>query len=230
MNPRILIIDDDEGLVEVLVKYLSGFGFEVASAHTPSKGMEEALKTEPDLLILDVMLPEQDGFSFLKELRKTSDLPVIMLTARGDLTDRVVGLELGADDYLPKPFEPRELVARIQTILRRSKANAKPPKDFLDFGDLKFDLKRHQVTLKEEHLELTSTEYDLLLLFAEHPGEVLSRETILDKVAGIEWESYNRTIDVLVSRLRHKLGDDPKHPTWLKTQWGAGYLFLGDPR
>jgi len=224
LKNKIYIIDDDKKLVDLLIEYLSGFGFEVAFAHDPVTGLKQLEASQAQLLILDVMLPGFDGFEALKRLRQTSNLPVIMLTARGDLTDRVVGLEIGADDYLAKPFEPRELVARIQTVLRRTAPAT--PTAHLDFGALQIDLKSHRVTLAGVRLDLTSTEFELLRLFASNPGEVLSRDRILNEVAGIEWESYNRSIDVLVSRLRHKLGDDPKQPNYLKTVWGSGYLFL----
>ncbi len=223
---KILILDDDEQLGELLQNYLQKFGFETLYASHPDQGLQLALEAAPDLMTLDVMMPGKDGFEVLKELRKTSQIPVIMLTARGELTDRVVGLEIGADDYLAKPFEPRELVARIQTILRRSRpGNHK--KLTLEYGELKIDLAKHEVTLGAMALELTSTEYELLRLLAQHPGEVMSRDRILTEVSGIEWESFNRSIDVLVSRLRQKLHDDPKHPKYLKTVWGSGYLFLG---
>jgi len=229
LKNKIFIIDDDTKLVELLQEYLTGFGYEVAFSYEPEEGLKQLEASGAQLLILDVMLPNIDGFEVLKRLRQHSNLPVIMLTARGDLTDRVVGLEIGADDYLPKPFEPRELVARIQTVLRRSGPVSLSGN--LDFGSLKIDLKSHRVTLDGERVELTSTEFELLRLFASNPGEVLSRDRILNDVAGIEWESYNRSIDVLVSRLRQKLGDDPKDPNYLKTVWGSGYLFLagGDP-
>lgn len=224
MAQKIFIIDDDEKLVALLDDYLSSFGYVVEAAFEPEGGLKAVQAAQADLLILDVMLPGFDGFEALKRLRTHSNLPVIMLTARGDLTDRVVGLEIGADDYLPKPFEPRELVARIQTVLRRTGGRPSPSK--LAFGALEIDLKRHQVVLEGRALELTSTEFQLLSLFAQNPGEVLSRDRIMEEVAGIEWESFNRSIDVLVSRLRQKLGEDPKHPTYLKTVWGSGYMFL----
>ena len=151
-----------------------------------------------------------------------------MLTARGDLTDRVVGLEIGADDYLAKPFEPRELVARIQSVLRRTddRKNDKETTTLI-FEGLEVNLDNHQVVLNGQPLDLTSTEFELLTLFVKNPGKVLDRDKIMDRVSGIEWESYNRSVDVLVSRLRQKLKDDPKHPVYLKTIWGTGYLFLG---
>ncbi|MDT8448402.1 MAG: response regulator transcription factor [bacterium] len=224
MSQKIFIIDDDEKLVELLKTYLSSFGYVVEARFDPEAGLKALETAQADLLILDVMLPGFDGFEALRRLRGHSNLPVIMLTARGDLTDRVVGLEIGADDYLPKPFEPRELVARIQTVLRRSSGRATKSKQV--FGSLEIDFKSHQVSLAGNPVDLTSTEYQLLSLLAQHAGEVLSRDQIMEEVAGIEWESFNRSIDVLVSRLRHKLGDDPKHPRFLKTVWGSGYMFF----
>ncbi|MDX2469039.1 MAG: response regulator transcription factor [SAR324 cluster bacterium] len=225
---KILILDDDKDLGELLQDYLKGFGFEVVVCHHPKEAFAIIESEKPDLMTLDVMMPEQDGFSFLKELRQKSALPVIMLTARGDLTDRVVGLEIGADDYLPKPFEPRELVARIQSILRRASSEAERPKGgVVKFAELSVDLSKHEAHLSGTLLELTSTEFELLKLFVNNPGKVLSRDEILNQVSGIEWDSFNRSIDVLVSRLRQKLNDEPKHPRFLKTIWGSGYLFLG---
>ncbi|MDH5560414.1 MAG: response regulator transcription factor [Deltaproteobacteria bacterium] len=220
----IFIIDDDEKLSGLLKDYLERFGFSVLSASHPIDGLNQINQLAPSLVILDIMLPEIDGFEVLKRIRKQSDLPVIMLTARGDFTDRVVGLEIGADDYMPKPFEPRELVARIQSVLRRSNQNT--TKNILEFGQLTINFSSHEVQIGDLPLELTSTEYELLALFVHNQGKVLTRDEILDQVRGIEWESFNRSVDVLVSRLRQKLNDDPKHPKYLKTVWGSGYLFL----
>ncbi len=227
MNQKIIIIDDDEKLCELLIDYLSKYGYQVLTSPLPSEGIELIDKHKPDLIILDVMLPEMDGFEVCKKIRQDSSIPIIMLTARGEVTDKVVGLELGADDYMPKPFEPRELVARIQSVLRRSKAD--DISSVLKFGELTVNLENHEVIINGEEIELTSTEFELLTLFVKHPGKVLSRDQIMEWVSGIEWESFNRSVDVLVSRLRHKLMDDPKHPIYLKTIWGTGYLFLGKP-
>ncbi len=227
MKQKILVIEDDEKLIELLSDYLSNFNFEVIAATHPAKGMEMIPDAKPNLVILDIMLPGMDGFEVCKLIRKNSSLPIIMLTARGDVMDKIVGLELGADDYLPKPFEPRELVARIQSVLRRTKD--KPQQEALTFGNLTINLSNHDVKLNGNPLTLTSTEFELLSLFANHPGKVLSRDHILESVQGIAWESFNRSVDVLVSRLRQKLGDDPKHPVFLKTIWGTGYLFFNDP-
>ncbi len=224
MKSKIFIIDDDEKLNELLTEYLAKYGFEVETSVNPVEGLERMKTIDPDLIILDVMLPEIEGFEVCKIIRQESTIPIIMLTARGEITDKVVGLEIGADDYMPKPFEPRELVARIQSVLRRSKSETKT--NILDFSGLKVNLENHDVTINDELIELTSTEFELLTLFVKNPGKVLSRDQIMEWVSGIEWESFNRSVDVLVSRLRHKLGDDPKHPKYLKTIWGTGYLFL----
>ncbi len=227
MKQTVLVIDDDEKLNDLLKDYLTNYGFDVISSTHPVEGLELINSQAPDLIILDVMLPEMDGFEVCKKIRQDSSIPVIMLTARGEITDKVVGLELGADDYLPKPFEPRELVARIQSVLRRSHNNT--TSTLLAFNDLSVNMENHEVKIKGEIIDLTSTEFELLTLFVKNPGKVLNRDQIMEWVSGIEWESFNRSVDVLVSRLRQKLKDDPKHPIYLKTIWGTGYLFLGKP-
>ena len=228
MKQTILIIDDDEQLIKRLQAYLEGFGYDVVTATHPAQGLQIFNDSKPHLIILDVMLPDMTGFDVCKEIRKTSDIPVIILSARGETTDRVVGLEIGADDYLPKPFEPRELVARIQSVLRRSREE-QPAVTTLIFDGLQVDLDKHQVLLDGVPVELTSTEFELLKLFVQNAGKVLNRDLIMETIAGIEWESYNRSVDVLIHKLRHKLNDDSKSPKYLKTIRGAGYLFLGKP-
>jgi two-component system phosphate regulon response regulator OmpR len=227
----ILIIDDDRSLNELLKAYLGQFGMYVLTAVHPNEGLALFREKAPSLVILDVMLPDRDGFSLCRELRKESNVPIIMLTARGELTDRVAGLELGADDYLPKPFEPRELVARVQSLLRRAGMEQAPGTSFarVHADDLMVDLRGRRAWLHGTELELTTSEFEILALFLGHPGVVLTREQILDKIRGIDWEAYNRSIDVAVSRLRQKLQDDPKHPRYIKTIWGTGYLFLPTP-
>jgi DNA-binding response OmpR family regulator len=224
---RILVIDDDEGLCELLGEYLARFGYRVSSAHDSESGLEKVGAERPDLVVLDVMIPRIDGFELLREIRKSSRLPVIMLTARGELSDKVVGLELGADDYLAKPFEPRELVARIQTVLRR--AQAEPVSTLLEFGDLAVDLGGHAATLRGRPLQLTTTEFEILSLFAANPGKVLSRDDLMEKLRGIDWDAFNRSIDIAVSRLRSKLGDDSREPRYIKTIWRKGYMFMAKP-
>jgi DNA-binding response OmpR family regulator len=225
MKQTILIIDDDEKLNRLLGKFLSDFGMSVFSAVTPSEGFRLVNEKRPDLIILDIMLPEMDGFEVCKTIRRTSRVPIIMLTARGDLTDKVVGLELGADDYLPKPFEPRELVARIQSVLRRTRTKSYGKTE--RFGRFEVDFARQSITLDDHPMELTTNEFIVLSFLAVNMGKVLDRDQILQELSGIECEAYNRTVDVTISRLRQKLGDDPKNPEFIKTVWGSGYLFLG---
>jgi two-component system OmpR family response regulator len=224
---RLLLIDDDERLGPPLAAFFRRFDFELRHATRPSAGL--ALLAAPgagfDAVILDVMLPEMDGFEVCRTIRKTSALPVIMLTARGDVMDRVVGLELGADDYLPKPFEPRELLARIQTVLRRSGAVAAATSaGVLRFDGLELDLDRRTVQCQGTTVELTSTEFELLALLAAAPGKVFSRDDILARLRGHAAEDiHSRAVDILVSRLRKKL--EPLDA--IRTLRNAGYLFAG---
>jgi len=225
VNSRLLIIDDDEKLNKLLTDYLGKMGFEVMSATLPSQGLEKLERETPDLVILDVMLPEMDGFEVCRTIRQSSTIPVIMLTARGEVMDRVVGLEIGADDYLPKPFEPRELVARIQSILRR--VQAKRSSGVKKIGGLSIDFHKLEVTVDEKPTGLTSSEFECLALLVKNSGKVLNRDQIIEQLRGIEWDAFNRSVDITMSRLRQKLGDDPKNPRFIKTIWGTGYLFVG---
>jgi len=227
----ILIIDDDRSLNELLKTYLGQFGMQVLTAVHPNEGLTLLRTQVPSLVILDVMLPDRDGFSLCREIRKESNIPIIMLTARGELADRVAGLELGADDYLPKPFEPRELVARIQSLLRRTGMERDPEtrSERIQADDLMVDLRGRRAWLRGTELELTTSEFDILALFLSQPGIALTREHMLETLRGIDWEAYNRSVDIAVSRLRQKLQDDPKHPRYIKTIWGTGYLFLPIP-
>jgi DNA-binding response OmpR family regulator len=225
--PKLLIIDDDEKMNGLMCSYLAGFGYEVNTCTHPLLGLQKIKSGSPDLVILDIMLPDMDGFTVCKEIRKQYAVPVIMLTARGDVTDRIVGLELGADDYLPKPFEPRELVARIQTILRRA-SQQYSPSAVLRFKRLEIFPEKQMVTLDGEPIEITIMEFQLLQLLAEKHGRIVSREHILDNLRGIDWSAFDRSVDVLVSRLRQRLKDDPKNPQFVKTIWGTGYMFIGD--
>jgi len=224
-KPRILVIDDDEELALLLTEFLGRYGMVVSAAAHPAEGLRALKSSPPDLLVLDVMLPGSDGFSVCRKIRETSQIPIIMLTARGDLTDRVLGLELGADDYLPKPFEPRELVARIQAVLRRGTPS--PTGETLRAGELVLDLSTRVATFQGSKLDLTTAEMELLALLLRHRGRVLTRERILEETRGLDWESFDRSVDVLVSRLRQKLRDDPKSPSFIKTIWGHGYSFVG---
>jgi len=219
---RILLIDDDELLAPPLAAFFKRFDFELDSATLPSAGLAKLRAEHYDAAILDVMLPEIDGFELCRQIRRESDLPVIMLTARGDVMDRVVGLEIGADDYVPKPFEPRELLARLQTVLRRARAPSSNHKR-LSFDGLSIDLERRQVQCAGSAVELTSTEYELLVMLASEPQKVFDRDQILNKLRGHEAELHTRAVDILVSRLRKKL--EPLD--CIKTLRNAGYTFAG---
>lgn len=226
--PRILLIDDDEHLAAPLTTYFARFGCTLDSAKRPSEGIAKLRAGHYDAAILDVMLPEMDGFELCREIRKESDIPIVMLTARGEVMDRVVGLELGADDYVPKPFEPRELVARVQTILRRQRsapATAAANAQLRVFDGLSIDLDRRQVMRHGERVELTGTEFDLLALLAGEPGKVFSRDDILNRLRGHEAELFTRAVDIVVSRLRKKL--EPLD--CIKTLRNAGYALAVAP-
>jgi DNA-binding response OmpR family regulator len=222
----ILIIDDDEKLLRLLTDYLSRNNYTVITAAHPDEGMKLLQHKNPDFIILDVMLPGMDGFEACRVIRKESNVPILMLTARGEVTDRIVGLELGADDYLPKPFEPRELLVRIKTILRRSVGgnNEKSP---LEFEGLFIDREKRIVYLDGKESDLTSMEYNMLELFASKPGKTFSRDEILNHLQGMDADIYSRSIDIAVSRLRQKLGEARRTHRFIKTVWGAGYVFVG---
>jgi two-component system OmpR family response regulator len=215
--PRILLIDDDAQLGEPLATYFRRFGLELHQALRPSEGLAQLREGGFDAVILDVMLPEQDGFEVCRAIRAESEVPIVMLTARGEVMDRVVGLELGADDYLPKPFEPRELVARVTTILRRGRAAA--PDARLRFDGLVIDPVTRSVQRQGDSVELTGTEFELLLMLAREPGRVFSRDDILNQLRGHEAELFTRAVDIVVSRLRRKL--EPLAA--IKTLRNAGY-------
>jgi len=225
MDCTILIIDDDSKLNRLLKRFLGDFGYHTLTATHPKDGLQLLRKKSPDLIILDLMLPDMDGFDVCKIIRKESGVPIIMLTARGEVMDKVIGLELGADDYLAKPFEPRELVARIHSVLRRSAAvdEIRPRV----FGRLEIDFGRHTVKLDGERIELTTNEFAALTLLVKHAGKVLDRDRILQELRGIDCDAFNRSVDITMSRLRQKLKDNPKTPKFIKTVWGAGYVFIG---
>jgi len=226
---KILMIDDDVKLTELVEEFLSLQKYKFISKHTPGEGLEYLEKNEVDIIILDIMLPDMDGFQVLRKIRQEISIPVIMLTARGEVTDRIVGLELGADDYLPKPFEPRELLARIQSILRRSHSDAAIV-DHVEFKGLSIDKTRQEALLDGEAISLSTTEYEALLLFIEHASETLDREFLVENLRGISWQSYDRSVDVLVSRLRGKLGETPNNTRFIKTIHGVGYKFIGESK
>ena len=226
MNPTILIIDDDEKLNLLLKDFFKDFGFTTLTVTHPEDGLKIIKQKSPDIIILDVMLPGMNGFEVCKAVRKFSSIPIIMLTAKGELMDRVVGLELGADDYLAKPFEPRELVARIQSVLRRIHPVEK--NQVRKFGSMAIDFNKHTVEIDGKNIEMTTNEFSALCLLARNPNKVLNRDQILDELSGIECDAFNRSVDITMSRLRQKLNDDPKNPSFIKTIWGTGYMFVAE--
>ena len=227
-SPKLLVVDDDPELRELTQAYLVKNGFIVNTVET-SVGMDEFLATnDVDLLILDLMLPGEHGLAIAKRLKKKKDLPIIIVSAQGEDIDRIVGLEIGADDYLPKPFNPRELLARIRAVLRRSSGKLEEKEiesSRLVFNDFELDLNAHSLSRGGVKVSLTSGEFDLLALLAANPNRVLHRDTILDKLTGAERSPFDRSIDVRVTRLRGKLEFDPSKPELIKTIWGKGYMF-----
>ena len=225
---KLLVVDDDPELRDLTKAYLLKNGFIVNTVDS-SVGMDEFLATnDVDLLILDLMLPGEHGLAIAKRLKKKKDLPIIIVSAQGEDIDRIVGLEIGADDYLPKPFNPRELLARIRAVLRRSSGKLEEKEiesSRLVFNDFELDLNAHSLSRGGEKVSLTSGEFDLLALLAANPNRVLHRDTILDKLTGAERSPFDRSIDVRVTRLRGKLEFDPSKPELIKTIWGKGYMF-----
>jgi DNA-binding response OmpR family regulator len=224
-----LLIDDDSRHATLLTDYLAQFGIAVRWAADGEAGLAELDRADADLVLLDVMLPGRDGFQICREIRRLNDIPIIMLTARDDVIDRVSGLEIGADDYLTKPFEPRELVARIHSILRRLDTGEHSA-PLLTFDGLEIDTVGRRVEVDGRIADLTSMEYQLLEFLARRPGDTVSRDEILNKLRGIDAAILTRSVDIMISRLRHKLGDPGKPPRFIKTVWGAGYAFIGQPR
>jgi len=220
---KILLIDDDPGLAGPLREYFARFNLDLVAEQHPHEGLCRLREHGADLVILDVMLPDMDGFEVCRNIRRESEVPIIMLTARGEVTDRVVGLELGADDYLPKPFEPRELVARIQRMLKRTEARVTPSDGVWWFPDLRIDRERQVVEVQGKAVQLSHMEYQLIELLAGRPGHPFTRNEILNALRGIDAELYTRAVDVLVSRVRQKL----KPTDFIKTVRGAGYSFVG---
>jgi two-component system response regulator CpxR len=227
---KILIVDDDTKLCRLVADYLEPMGYAVEAAHNGSQGLEMILSGDYHAVILDVMMPRMDGFEVLKRLRRESDVPVLMLTARGEETDRIVGLEMGADDYLPKTFSSRELLARLRAVTRRyskskeRKISQEKP-ELLVFGDLEINSSARRASLGSKPLNLTPIEYDLLACLAGAAGRVLSRDQLLDAVAGRSYEVFDRSVDVHISSLRRKLGEDPRNPRFIQTVRTAGYMF-----
>jgi two-component system, OmpR family, phosphate regulon response regulator OmpR len=224
MVERILLVEDDARLADMLLEYLGQAGFAVTVASLGATALEKLSDAEYDAVVLDLMLPDMDGLNVCRQLRAKYDTPVLMLTARGDAVDRIVGLELGADDYLPKPFEPRELVARLRAIMRRRVRGTTGEKS-LRFGRLELDTAARAVRLDEKPCDLTGYQFDLLVALAKNAGRVLSREVLMDLVKGEEFESFDRSIDVHISRIRAVIEDNPKKPRRIITVRAAGYVF-----
>ncbi|MCH7811951.1 MAG: response regulator transcription factor [Chloroflexi bacterium] len=223
MAGTILVVDDEKNIVQLARLYLSKEGFQVEVAYDGAQALEKAKSLRPDLIVLDLMMPEPDGLAVCRELRKTSNVPIIILTARGDDVDRIVGLELGADDYVTKPFNPRELVARVKAVLRRARQEA-PPRQVMEANGLRLDTASREVTVQDEAITLRAKEFDLLAAFLRHPGIVLDRERLLQLVWGEDYYGDTRTIDVHVAWLREKLSraDGVK----IQTVWGVGYKLV----
>ena len=225
----ILIIDDDPDFANATRIVLEKEGFKVERASGGKEGFQKARKSSPDLVILDLMLPGEDGLSLAQRLRNSINVPIIMLSARGEEVDRIVGLEMGADDYLPKPFNPRELLARIRAVLRRNTAAAQtenpPPEQILSFGEFSLDTERTLLFQSDKEVTLTTGEMTLLIVLAQHPDRVLSRDQLMDMITGHNHEPFDRSIDVRITRLRHKIELDPSSPQFIRTVWGQGYRF-----
>jgi DNA-binding response OmpR family regulator len=223
MTDHVLLIEDDPGLAAMLGEFLGKQGLRVSARATATEGLALLAAQPVDALVLDVMLPDADGFEVCRRVRASSDVPILMLTARGDETDRIVGLELGADDYLPKPFNPRELAARLRAILRRRGAGARG--EVLRFGRLEIDRGARVARVDGEERPLTAYQFELLWTLARNAGRVMSRDALMEKLRGVELELYDRSLDVHVSRIRAAIEDDPKRPRRILTVRGAGYLF-----
>ncbi len=227
MNELILVVDDERGIVKLARDYLEQGGFRVVTAADGQTALAAARHERPDLVVLDLNLPGLDGLDVCRALRRDSDVPVIMLTARVDEADRLIGLELGADDYVTKPFSPRELVARVRAVLRRVRGGVHRP-GLVRAGDLEIDLHGHRVTRGGEPIRLSRTEFNLLATLAQHPGQTFTRAQLLDRLHGVAYEGYDRSIDAHVKNLRRKLEPDPAEPRYVLTVYGIGYQFADE--
>ncbi len=225
MSKKILVVDDEPQIMRVLKGYLEAAGFQVIPAYDGAEALAAFRHAAPDLIVLDLMLPQVDGLDVARAIRRESDVPIIMLTARVDEADRLIGLELGADDYVAKPFSPREVVARVRAVLRRAGGGPEPASRVLSAGDVTLDMDKRQASVAGRPVELTPTEFDLLATLVENPGRVFSRMQLLDKLQGYAYEGYERTIDVHVKNLRQKIEADPKRPAYILTVYGLGYKF-----
>ncbi|HOA36252.1 MAG TPA: response regulator transcription factor [Bacillota bacterium] len=222
---KVLLVDDEKTLVKALKFNLEKEGFLVEEAYNGEEALEKAFKVNPDIIILDLMLPGLDGFEVCREIRKKEEIPIIMLTAKGEDIDKVLGLELGADDYITKPFNPRELVARMKAILRRSAARDDGLRKQIQIGALQIDLLQHRVRLGEREIDLTAKEFALLSFLASNAGRVYSREQLLEQIWGYDYYGDARTVDVHIRHLREKIEEDPSKPQLILTVWGTGYKF-----
>lgn len=222
---RILLVEDEKNIRDAVAAYLERAGYWVTPAADGQEAVDAFSLHQFDLVILDLMLPRLPGEKVCRIIRDTSDVPIIMLTAKGEVEDRIVGLELGADDYLIKPFSPRELVARVRALLRRAHIDSEPQREVLDFGGLTIDLNGHKVLVNDEEVDLTASEFKLLTTLSRYPGRVYSRMELVEKVLGYDFEGCERTIDSHVKNLRAKIGDDPRNPRWIYTVHGVGYRF-----
>ena len=227
MNETILVVDDEPKIVQQARDYLEKGGFRVVTAGDGKMAMAMARHERPDLIVLDLNLPEMDGLDVCRALRRQSDVPIIMLTARVDEADRLIGLELGADDYVTKPFSPRELVARVRAVLRRVRGGVHRP-GLIRTGDLEIDLQGHRVTRAGEPIRLTRSEFNLLAVLARHPGQTFTRAQLLDRMHGVAYDGYDRSVDAHVKNLRRKLEPDPSDPRYVFTVYGVGYRFTDE--
>lgn len=224
MSQTILVVDDELEIVKVVRAYLEQSGFRVVTASDGQQALAVFRREHPDLIVLDLNLPSLDGLAVCRAIRRESDVPIIMLTARVDETDRLIGLELGADDYIVKPFSPREVVARVRAVLRRAGTTPEPA-SIISIGDLKIDLEKHEVHRQDRLIDLTPSEFNILHVMAAQPGRAFSRMDLLDAAQGEAYEGYERTIDVHIKNLRQKLGDEPRNPLYILTVYGIGYKF-----
>ncbi len=228
-SPNILVVDDDAGIRDLLAEYLTKQGMTVRAARDGRDMDEQLARFDPDLVVMDLMMPGEDGLSLTRRIKAERDVPVIMLSARGEDIDRIVGLEVGADDYLPKPFNPRELLARIRAVLRRG-AGREEAAEIARFGPFSLDMAAQGLSRDGQDIPLTQAEFTLLKIFVEHPNRALSRDQIMDWLKGYERDPFDRSIDVRVTRLRKKIEDDPANPAYIRTVWGQGYLFAAKGR
>ena len=224
---KVLVVDDESSIVNIISYNLKKEGYEVITAEDGEEGLELALSEKPDLILLDIMMPKMDGYEVCRKIREKSNVPIIMLTARADEVDKVIGLEMGADDYVTNPFGNRELIARVKAHLRRSKAKEMPVENgnVQDFGDITIDFDRYEVTKRGEVINLTTREFELLTFLATQRTQIFNRETLLEKVWGYEYFGDVRAVDVTIRRLRDKIEDDPSKPRYIITKRGIGYYF-----